>query len=247
MTRIKVILPSRSHNVDDTDLVIRVPAASRLSVNTVSADIKVQGVTGAQRLQSVSADIHTEAGGEDVECKTVSGDVTVDGSGKKGLLTITTVSGDATALKVAGEVNANTVSGDLVLGLGETNRSRAALDERRPDAGNASRERRQARRREHLAATCGSNLVGAVDAEFDVSSFSGDIRNCFGPKAGLAQRVRPGQGTALPRRPGDRPGPHQDAERRRQRLQEVTRRARARRGIVDNTPTTEHRRRRLVS
>ena len=41
---------------------------------------------GAQRLQSVSGDIRTAGGGEDVECKTVSGDVTVTGSGKKGLL-----------------------------------------------------------------------------------------------------------------------------------------------------------------
>ena len=62
VTRIKVVLPGKSYNVDDTDLIIHVPAGSRLSVNTVSADIKVQGVTGAQRLQSVSADIHTEAG-----------------------------------------------------------------------------------------------------------------------------------------------------------------------------------------
>jgi DUF4097 and DUF4098 domain-containing protein YvlB len=124
VTRIKVILPRKTSNVEDTDLVVRVPAASRLSVNTVSADIEVQGLLGAQRLQSVSAEISTAAAGEDVECKSVSGDVTVNGSFKKGLLTITTVSGDATALRVAGEVNANTVSGDITLGLGETNRSR---------------------------------------------------------------------------------------------------------------------------
>lgn len=203
VTRIKVVLPAKSYNVDDTILNIHVPAASRLSVNTVSADIKVQGVTGSQRLQSVSADIHTEAGSEDVECKTVSGDVAVDGSGKKGLLTITTVSGDATALKVAGEVNANTVSGNLVLGLGETERSRL-----RSTSGDLMLAMRLAPEgkidAESISGDVRVNLVGGADAEFDISTFSGEIRNCFGPKPastseyapGQELRFREGQGTA---------------------------------------------------
>ena len=68
---------------DDTDLDRQSARAAALSVNIVSADISVQGVRGAQRLQSVSGDIATEAAGEDVECKTVSGDVTVTGSGRR--------------------------------------------------------------------------------------------------------------------------------------------------------------------
>jgi DUF4097 and DUF4098 domain-containing protein YvlB len=203
VTRIKVVLPDRSYHVDDTDLVIHVPAASRLSVNTVSADIKVQGVQGAQRLQSVSADIHTEAGSEDVECKTVSGDVAVNGSGKKGLLTVTTVSGDATLLKVAGEVNASTVSGNLVLGLGVTERSR--LRSTSGDLTLAMRLDREGKvDAESISGDVRLNLVGAVDAEFDVSTFSGEIRNCFGPKPvstseytpGKELRFREGQGLA---------------------------------------------------
>jgi len=203
VTRIKVVLPSKSYNVDDTDLIIHVPAGSRLSVNTVSADINAQGVTGAQRLQSVSADIHTVAGSEDVECRTVSGDVTVDGSGTKGLLSITTVSGDATALKVAGEVNANTVSGNLVMGLGETNRSRL-----RSTSGDLTLAMRLAADgkldAESISGDVRLNLVGGVDSEFDVSSLSGEIRNCFGPKPvsvseygpGKELRFREGQGMA---------------------------------------------------
>jgi len=82
VTRVKVILPDRSHNVEDTDLVVRIPSASRLAVTTVSADIEVQDVKGAQRLQTVSADIRTQAAAEDVECKSVSGDVAVNGAGQ---------------------------------------------------------------------------------------------------------------------------------------------------------------------
>lgn len=192
VTKIIVVLPDRSHNVDGTDLVIRVPTASRLSVNTISADIKVQDVTGSQRLQSVSADIHTTAGSEDVECRTVSGDVTVDGTGKQGLVTITTVSGDATALKVAGEVNANTVSGDLVLGLGVTDRSRL-----RSTSGDLTLAMRLATDgkvdAESISGDVRMNIVGGVDAEFDVSTFSGDIRNCFGPEPVSSSEYTPGK------------------------------------------------------
>jgi DUF4097 and DUF4098 domain-containing protein YvlB len=203
VTRIKVILPPKSSSTEDTDLVIHVPAASRLSVNTVSADIEVQGLLGAQRLQSVSADIRTAAAGEDVECKTVSGDVAVNGSFKKGLLTITTVSGDATALRVAGEVNANTVSGDVTLGLGETSRSRV-----RSTSGDLTLAALLAADgkldAESISGDVRLELVGAVNAEFDVSTFNGEIRNCFGPKAvstseyapGKELRFREGQGTA---------------------------------------------------
>jgi DUF4097 and DUF4098 domain-containing protein YvlB len=203
VTRIKVIMPVKASDTEDTDLVIHVPTASRLSVNTVSADIEVQGLLGAQRLQSVSADIRTAAAGEDVECKSVSGDVVVAGSFKKGLLTITTVSGDATALRVAGEVNANTVSGDITLGLGETNRSRV-----RSTSGDltiaallAADGKLDA---ESISGDVRLDLVGAVNAEFNISSFNGEIRNCFGPKAvsiseyapGKELRFREGQGSA---------------------------------------------------
>ena len=203
VTRIKVIMPGKSYDVEETDLVIHVPAASRLSVNTVSADIEVQGLLGAQRLQSVSADIRTAAAGEDVECKSVSGDVVVAGSFKKGLLTITTVSGDATALRVAGEVNANTVSGDITLGLGETNRSRV-----RSTSGDLTLAALLAADgkidAESISGDVRLELVGAVNAEFDISSFNGEIRNCFGPKAvstseyapGKELRFREGQGSA---------------------------------------------------
>lgn len=192
VTRIKVILPKNAHNVDDTDLVIRVPAGSSLSVNTISADITAQGVAGAQRLQSVSGDIRTVADSEDVECKSVSGDVAIDGSGKKGLIGITTVSGDVKALKVAGEVNASTVSGDVLLGLGVIERSRV-----RSTSGDLVLAMRMAGDGKFDAETISGdvrlNLFGDVEAEYDISTFSGDIRNCFGPKPVSTSEYTPGK------------------------------------------------------
>jgi len=203
LTRVKVILPSRSSRVESTDLVVKVPVASSIAVNTVSADLTVRGLRGSQRLQSVSGDVETEAAAEDVECKTVSGNVRVNGSGQRGLLTVTTVSGDASVTRVAGEVNGNTVSGNFTVSLGEASRSR--LRSTSGDLGVRGRLATDARMDfESISGDVRLDLEGPVSAEFDVSSFNGDIRNCFGPKPvrtseyapGSELRFREGQGGA---------------------------------------------------
>ncbi len=190
-TRVKVVLPSRSSRVGSTSLVVKLPAASSLFVNTVSADVQSQGVRGAQRLQSVSGDIATEAGVEDVECKTVSGNVVVNGTGKKGLLTVTTVSGDATMARVGGEVNGNTVSGNFTITAGDTSRSR--LRSTSGDLGLKGRLDPDARIDfESISGDVRLDLLGPVGAEFEVSSFNGVIRNCFGPKPVRTNEYAPG-------------------------------------------------------
>ena len=203
LTRVKVILPNRSSRVESTSLVVKVPAASSLSVNTVSADVRSQGVRGSQRLQSVSGDIQTEAGAEDVECKTVSGNVVVNGTGQRGLLTVTTVSGDATVARVAGEVNGNTVSGNFAISAGDTSRSR--LRSTSGDLGLKGRLDADARIDfESISGDVRLDLAAPVGAEFEVTSFNGEIRNCFGPKPvrtseyapGTELRFREGQGAA---------------------------------------------------
>jgi len=192
VTRVKVILPGKSWNVEDTDLVVKVPAGSSINVNTVSADIKVNGINGSQRLQSVSANVATESGAEDVECKTVSGDLSVTGNGQKGMLTLTTVSGNAVVTRAAGEVNGSTVSGDFTLGLGEVTRSRLRLTS--GDLAVAAFLPADARFDvESISGDVRLDFAPPINAEFDVSSFSGDIRNCFGPKPARTDEYAPGK------------------------------------------------------
>jgi DUF4097 and DUF4098 domain-containing protein YvlB len=192
LTRIKVVLPKKSHHGDDSDLYIKIPSGSSLSVNTVSADIEVSGVRGAQRLQAVSADITTEADAEDVECKTVSGDIAVAGQNKPSLITITTVSGDAEVSNVAGEVNGNTVSGNFTFGLGETMRSR--LRSTSGDLSLKAKLTNEARLDvESISGDVRLDLIGKPDGTFDVSSFNGEIRNCFGPKPERTNEYAPGR------------------------------------------------------
>lgn len=203
LTRVKVINPNRSSRVESTQLVVKVPAGSSLFVNTVSADVEVRGVQGVQRLQTVSGDLETEAAAEDVECKSVSGDVTINGSGQRGLLTVTTVSGDATVARVAGEVNGNTVSGNFTITMAEAVRSR--LRSTSGDLGLKGQLAADARIDfESISGDVRLDLQGPMGAEFEVSSFNGEIRNCFGPKAqrtseyapGTELRFRQGQGGA---------------------------------------------------
>lgn len=192
VTRIKVVLPNRSYDVDETNLLVKVPKGSSLALNTVSADIVIQSVQGAQRLQSVSGDVRTQASGEDVECRTVSGDVTILGSGQKGLVSITTVSGDATATQVAGEINGNTVSGNFSFAAGQTLRSRL-----RSTSGDLSLSGQLAADArvdiESISGDVRLDLTGPAVAEFDVSSFNGEIRNCFGPKPVRTDEYAPGR------------------------------------------------------
>ena len=190
-TRIKVVLPKVSSRVQSTNLVVKVPAGSSLAVNTVSADVRSQGLRGAQRLQSVSGNVQAEVAAEDVECKTVSGNVTVTGSGQPALLTITTVSGNADVARVAGEVNGNTVSGNFTIAMGEASRSR--LRSTSGDLGLKGRLATEARLDlESISGDVRLGLAAPVSAEFDVSSFSGDIRNCFGPKPVHTSEYAPG-------------------------------------------------------
>jgi DUF4097 and DUF4098 domain-containing protein YvlB len=129
---------------------------------------------------------------EDVECKTVSGDIIVGGQNKPSLITITTVSGDAEVDNVAGEVNGNTVSGNFTFGLGETTRSR--LRSTSGDLAIKGRLSSEARLDvESISGDVRLDLVGKPQGTFDISSFNGEIRNCFGPKPQRTDEYAPGR------------------------------------------------------
>lgn len=192
LTRIRVLLQKGSHRGGSSDMEIRIPATSSLTVGAVSADVTVAGVNGVQRLQTVSGDLVTAVGKEDVECKTVSGDVKISGRAERGRLTLNTVSGDATVSKVAGEINANTVSGELRIEAGQAQRSR--LRSTSGDLSLTATLPADARiDAESISGNVQLLLQGVGNAEFDVSSFNGDIENCFGPKASRTDEYAPGR------------------------------------------------------
>jgi DUF4097 and DUF4098 domain-containing protein YvlB len=201
-TLVKVVLPRMGGSSGSSDLVVRVPLGSSISVNTVSADQRITGVRGTQRLQAVSGSVETEFGPGDLEVKTVSGSITARGTGK-GTVRATTVSGDVQLDKIGRELDLNTVSGDMTVRVADRlQRARikttngnleftAALDKgARIDAEAINGDLRFA-------------LRGDIDAAFDIETFNGDIENCFGPKPSRTREYGPGNELRFTQGKGD--------------------------------------------
>jgi DUF4097 and DUF4098 domain-containing protein YvlB len=189
-TIVKVVLPKVSMHESGSDLDIEIPAASNLTVSTVSADTGVTNVLGALDLQSVSGDIKTEAFDKDLKLRTVSGDVGVRGHRGSAALSVVTVSGNLDARDTGAEANATSVSGDLNLRLASVTRSRL-----RTTSGDITMSTQLASGgsidSESVSGDISLRLSGARDAEYDLATSTGDISNCFGPEP-VSHRYGPG-------------------------------------------------------
>lgn len=176
-TVIRVVLPAHSHDVDGSHLEVRVPRQSRLDVETVSADISAADVVGQEDLQSVSGEIVIRGTPSGLVAETVSGGLDADLSADR--VRLESVSGDIRVKTPSREIEANTVSGAIVA-VGETPASvrlETVSGRLRYEGGLAK------------SARCDANSVSGVvelvfpedvDADFEVSTFSGTIRNDFG-------------------------------------------------------------------
>jgi DUF4097 and DUF4098 domain-containing protein YvlB len=147
----------------DADLKIKIPRGSELDVTSVSADIISSGVLGMQRLKTVSGSIRADFGQADIEAKTVSGNVDLKGQGKPVGVRASSISGSVRIERGAGDVEATTISGDLNMQL---------------DPG----------RSVHTRNTSGHTIIQgslAKDADLDAQSVSGDIRLRVSPQGGF--------------------------------------------------------------
>jgi Toastrack DUF4097 len=175
----------------DADLKIKIPRTSELEVTTVSADVISTGVLGAQRLKTVSGRIRAEVTA-DVEAKTVSGDVTLRGAGRSGELHASSISGSIRLEHGAGDVEATTVSGvlDVELDPGRTVRARTT-------SGPMYIRGKLAKDADLDLQTVSGNirLHAGVDGglEYEASTFSGSIHNCFNAQAERTSQYGPGE------------------------------------------------------
>ena len=191
-TTIEVVLPRGRSYQGSTDLVIQVPRNSSLVINTVSADQTIKDVRGTQRLQAVSGMIQTELWNEDLEVKNVSGDVMVKGHDGKGVLRATSVSGGLRLEDIGPELELNTVTGDMRVRVAELSKARIRTT-------NGDFELRAAKLTDDVRIDAeGINgdlrfrLPRQLDIEFDISTFNGEIDNCFGPKPHRTSEYGPG-------------------------------------------------------
>jgi DUF4097 and DUF4098 domain-containing protein YvlB len=202
-TTIEIVLPKGRSYQGSTDLIVHVPRHSSLETKTVSADQTIKDVRGMQRLQAVSGMIQTELWNDDVELKNVSGEVWVRGNNGKGAMRITTVSGDVRLEDVGSEMELNTVTGDMDVRVAELSKARIRTT-------NGDLELRAGKLTDDVRIDAeGINgdlrfrFRGSLDAEFDISTFNGEIDNCFGPKPHKTSEYGPGNALRFKEGNGD--------------------------------------------
>lgn len=176
-TVIRVVLPQHSRNVDGSFLEVRLPKQSRLDIETVSADIEVEGVFGREDVQSVSGSIAVRGVPSELVAETVSGELGVDVGTDR--VRLESVSGDIEVKRVTRELEAETVSG-TISARGE---SPASLD-LETVSGRIRYEGGLAKGARCAASTVSGEvellLPKDIDAGFEISTFSGTIQSDFG-------------------------------------------------------------------
>ena len=96
---------------DSRDIVVFVPAGSRVDVRTSNGDVSIGDVTGTVAVETLSGDITVNGTPASVAIESISGDVTV--SGPVANVRVGTVSGDVALPRATGTIDASSTSGDV--------------------------------------------------------------------------------------------------------------------------------------
>jgi hypothetical protein len=197
--KVRVVLPRNAREVDGSVLKLQLPAGARLEVEGVSVDISVAGVTGRIELESVSGDLTVTGRPAGLEGSTVSGTIEVElaPSGSK----LESVSGNVTVTSASGGLEASSVSGDVVVKGGSLDRAevsstsgsiRCAADL----SGTGPIEL------ESMSGEVSLEVPAKVVADFELSTFSGDISSALGPQPQRTSEYAPGEELKFSTGPG---------------------------------------------
>ena len=188
---VRVLHKADGRHFDDSDLYLRIPVTASVEVESVSADIDVNGSAGDSIvINTVSGDVDAVATPQRLEIHSVSGDVEFGGSASRSA--IETVSGEISLSGVSGEVNVSTVSGDVSLDTDEVARARfesvsgdMKLKLAVSDGGRLTSD--------SMSGDLVLRLPASQQASFSAQTYSGDIRSDFGE----ALRGSKGPGSVL--------------------------------------------------
>lgn len=185
VTSIRVTPKRQSSRNGGAKLQIRVPAGSRIEATGVSASISLRGAFDRAELRTVSGNVVVEGRGEQLEVRTVSGRAEVTGTGAATRARVESVSGAVVVRQMAGDLEAQATSGKVTVSMPGAQRLRV-----RTVSGSADIEATLAPQ----AVIEAEVFSGALDARlnapqglrFDLSTFSGAVRNCLaeGQKTG---------------------------------------------------------------
>jgi len=185
--RIEVKAPDHEKRLE-TDLVLRVPEGAGIEVETVSATIEVEGLTGFVDLESVSGWVKTSGRPAELSIETVSGDLTVADSAPR--TDLTSVSGLITVDLATGRLEAESVSGAIRVENGSL--EDASFETVSGDISYAGDiVGRGSYTIESMSGGVTLLVPPSVSAEFDISTFSGNIDNDVGPTARETSKYTP--------------------------------------------------------
>ncbi len=182
-----------------TDLTIRMPADSPLSVETVSASISVSGVRGGLDLETVSGAIQIRGLPASLDIENVSGSVDVETAPPGS--DVESVSGRIEIGSVMGDIDAENVSGDIVINGGtlgdasmETVSGNITCSAVPGPAGDVDMET--------MSGTITLLVDAGAVASYDLSTFSGAITNEIGPEPRRTSKYTPGKELSFNTGPG---------------------------------------------
>ncbi|HEX7030000.1 MAG TPA: DUF4097 family beta strand repeat-containing protein [Gammaproteobacteria bacterium] len=190
-TRIKVVYPHRSGDVDGTHLDITVPAASRLEIDGVSSEVDVHGVTGRVRVDTISGDISADGKAGEYALESISGNIRLEGTGSDARIQAGTISGDIRLGNAEGELDVESVSGNVYVSDSAFTRIEAANTSGDIDftgsfaAGGTFRFK-------SISGDITLHFADEPAGIFDVTTFSGGIDNDFGPQPQRTGKYAPG-------------------------------------------------------
>ena len=184
-THVELMTTENPHSVQ-SNIEVRVPAGSRVEVESYGSDVTVSGVTGAVSVECVNGNIDISGATQEVDASAVNGSVQVTGSAKR--VSAESVNGPVTVRGGSGEVQASTVNGRLVVS-GRGPYERAELE---TVSGSVLFEGALAAQAsvtiESVSGAVEVVLPANVSADFNVSSFSGGVGNELGPPAQRTSR-----------------------------------------------------------
>jgi len=189
--RVRVQNKSHNRNVDETDLRFKIPTGASVEIETVSADIGLEGSKGKIiQVNTVSGDVMLQGSPKQIDLHSVSGDIEFSGSVSRS--TVESVSGEITLNGLDGEIEVSTVSGDVSLTAGSFDRARfeavsgdLKLDLAVGDGGRLTSD--------SMSGDLNLLLPAHQQARISAQTFSGDIRSDFGKSS----RVSRGPGSML--------------------------------------------------
>jgi hypothetical protein len=187
---IEVDLERRTRNNGSAYLTIKIPVTADLDVETVSADISVDGVLGEVDLESVSGQVEVSGETRSLEASSVSGDVLATTT--VGRAELESVSGDIIVRHATGRLEASVVSGNIEIEGGTLD----SFDGESVSGSIFCAANPTDRGRFNMETMSGKieMLVSSdVNADFYIETYSGSIKNDIGPSPVRTDEYGPGK------------------------------------------------------